>query len=100
MTDTPAMRRRGWLLAALVLLALGLFSVPLLAQTSGAPAGSAAPTATATPDLKWQQVFAAPTGVHWYTLFFPTREVGYASGGSDWNGPNDGRVIEDKRKLS
>ncbi len=92
MTDTPAVRRRSWLLAALVILALGLFTVPLVAQTSGAP-GAPTPTATAIPDPVWKQVFAAPTGVHWYTLYFPTREVGYASGGSDWNGPNDGRVI-------
>lgn len=92
MSDTPAMRRRGWFLAALILLALGLFTVPLLAQTPGAP-GAVVPTATLVPDPVWKQVFAAPTGVYWYTLYFPTHEVGYASGGSDWNGPNDGRVI-------
>ncbi len=92
MTDTPAMRRRGWFLTALVVLALGLFTVPLLAQTSGAP-GAAVSAATPIPDPVWKQVFTAPTGVHWYTLYFPTREVGYASGGSDWNGPNNGRVI-------
>lgn len=35
-------------------------------------------------NLTWTQVLSAP-GVFWYTLDFPTPNVGYAVGGPDWN---------------
>ena len=65
-------------MAAGLLLVAGLIaasSVLVLATPSPAPR---------TPELNWQQVHNNP-GVYWYTVDFPTSQVGYAVGGPDWN---------------
>ena len=41
------------------------------------------------PTLSWTQVHNAP-GVFWYSIAFPTPQVGYALGGPDWNSATGG----------
>jgi hypothetical protein len=70
--------------------ALALLAIPaagVWGMAVHAPAGAAdAPAA----DLQWELVHSAP-GVYWYNINFPTRQVGYAAGGPDWNNSQNGR---------
>lgn len=73
-------------LALLLLLALaGGWLLTGAPQVAGpAMAGQPAAPLQDTDALTWQQVHNSP-GVFWYTLDFPTANVGYAIGGPSWN---------------
>lgn len=73
----PIIRRLRTSLGLLLVVALAAASGGLLEATPSA----AQPEA---PTLTWNQVYSAP-GVFWYTVDFPTPNVGYALGGPDWN---------------
>ena len=60
---------------------------PDITQSSAGPVAAAGPAA-----LTWELVSNSP-GVYWYTIVFPTRDVGYVVGGPDWNGPDNGAGI-------
>ena len=64
------------LILALVIPAVGVFAAGS-ARVSAAPAAS-------TP-LTWTQVHQLPEGQHYYGIYFPTKDVGYAVSGPDWN---------------
>ena len=66
-------------LAVGVLIILGL-----IAGSSALVMATPAPAALIPTDLTWQQVHNSP-GVFWYTVDFPTDQIGYAIGGPDWN---------------
>ena len=72
-----------WLLPLILVAVLVLPASAALLPSSNSPERLAAP-AFQTGDLIWTQVKDSP-GVHWYTLDFPTPDVGYAIGGPDWN---------------
>lgn len=75
----PGSRRR-WLLPLFLIVALAApLSLLAAPETSLSAAGPQATT-----ELTWQQVHVSE-GVYWYTLAFPTDQVGYATGGPDWN---------------
>lgn len=77
--------RKRWLWP---LLAVAALIAPLsLLATPHTP--SLASGLAQTTELTWTEVHSSP-GVYWYTLSFPTNQVGYVSGGQDWN-VNDGR---------
>jgi photosystem II stability/assembly factor-like uncharacterized protein len=82
----PLLRRARWLLPVVVIAALLTALLPLIS----APASQAAPDRQGGANLTWTNVLNQP-GVFWYTVFFPSSQVGYASGGPDWgvteNGP-------------
>ncbi len=82
----PLLRRARWLLPLVVIAALLVALLPLMS----APASQAAPDRQGSAPLTWTNVLNRP-GVFWYTVFFPSSQVGYASGGPDWgiteNGP-------------
>lgn len=66
-------------------LALGLIAiVALLAASSSLFVATPTAAQPEAPTLNWTQVHSAP-GVFWYTVDFPTPNVGYALGGPDWN---------------
>ncbi|MER2599133.1 MAG: SpaA isopeptide-forming pilin-related protein [Caldilineales bacterium] len=69
-----------------------LVIVTLVASSSFLLSGKFSRVSEAAPmqqsTLTWTQVHNAP-GVFWYTMDFPTANVGYAIGGPDWN-VNDG----------
>lgn len=61
-----------------------LLTVALLAAGSVLTAATPSLAQPEAPALTWTQVHSAP-GVFWYTVDFPTPNVGYALGGPDWN---------------
>jgi hypothetical protein len=76
-----------WLLPLALIIALAapastLLPAALRSTSEAAPAQQAS-------NLTWTQVHNAP-GVFWYTVDFPTPNVGYALGGPDWNSANGG----------
>jgi len=75
---------RGLVRWALALGLLALVAIPTLAavSTSGQPTSADAATA-----LSWTKVHSAPA-VHWNTLYFVDRNMGYAVGGEDWDAPS------------
>lgn len=75
-----AAKRRRWLWLALVIMALAMpLSLLAAPDTASLAAGSLQTT-----ELTWTEVHSSP-GVSWYTLSFPTSQVGYVTGGQDWN---------------
>ena len=87
MPSRSSLVRSGrWLLALLLIITI---TVPLsLVATEPADATVAARSANLAPagtaGLNWKLVHDSP-GISWYTLLFPSRQVGYAVGGNDWN---------------
>ena len=79
MTHPTTKRATGGRLAIGLLLVLGL-----IAGSSALVLATPAPAALNPSDLTWQEVHSSP-GVYWYTVDFPTNQVGYAIGGPDWN---------------
>lgn len=79
MTHLPTKRATGRRLAIGLLLILGL-----IAGSSALVLATPAPAVLNPADLTWQEVHSSP-GVYWYTVDFPTSQVGYAIGGPDWN---------------
>jgi photosystem II stability/assembly factor-like uncharacterized protein len=80
-------RKGRVLLAVFLVLALAIPAIGVFA--SGAERGAAAPAAP-TP-LSWTQVHQLPAGQFYYGIYFPTKDVGYAVSGPDWNNANNGR---------
>ncbi len=76
----PAAGHKRWLWPLLVILALAM-PLGLLATPNTATLASGLAQTT---ELTWTEVHSSP-GVYWYTLSFPTNQVGYVSGGQDWN---------------
>jgi photosystem II stability/assembly factor-like uncharacterized protein len=81
------LRRARWLLPVVVIVALLTALLPLIA----APTSQAAPDRQGGVNLTWTNVLNRP-GVFWYTVFFPSNQVGYASGGPDWNVTESGPI--------
>ena len=78
-----------WLMLALLALALAVPSVSLLAGPSPTAVDAAAPAAPEAPQaLPWTLV--GLTGAPLYAMYFPTRSVGYAVSGPDWNNGSNG----------
>jgi photosystem II stability/assembly factor-like uncharacterized protein len=85
MTQDPR-QKSGLRLALGLLVVLGLVAVPS-ALAVGTPAAQ-----PAAPDITWTAVENSP-GVYWYTVDFPTPDIGYAVGGPDWNVNNGIGVV-------
>lgn len=69
---------------------LAVIAIAALPMAGLAMAQPAAPKAAAAPqNLQWQMVHNRP-GTYWYTLSFPSRNVGYVAGGPDADA-NEGR---------
>jgi photosystem II stability/assembly factor-like uncharacterized protein len=81
------LRRARWLLPVVVIAALLTALLPLIA----APATQAAPDRQGGVNLTWTNVLNRPD-VFWYTVFFPSSQVGYALGGPDWNVTETGPI--------
>lgn len=79
-------RKGRGLFAVLLVLVLTVPAVGVLAAGNGGNA-AAAPDASA---LIWTQVHQAPAGQYFYGIYFPTKDVGYAVSGPDWNNADNG----------
>ena len=84
-------RNAAWI-AAVSLIALIVLSTALIRPTAAAKPGGLQANAPADNVISngWERVFAAPeieAGVpfHFYAMTWPTRDVGFAVGGADWN---------------
>lgn len=85
------LQRARWLLPVVVVVGLLIALLPLMST----PISQAAPNAQGGATLTWTKVLDQP-GVFWYSVFFPTDQVGYASGGPDWNVTENGPVTVGK----
>lgn len=85
------LRRVRWLLPAIAVLAVAIALLALMST----PASQAAPDRQGGANLTWTNVLNRP-GVFWYTLYFPSPNVGYASGGPDWNVTENGPITVGK----
>jgi hypothetical protein len=74
-------RKGRVLLAVFLILALAIPAIGVFA--SGAERGAAAPAAPK--PLSWTEVHQLPAGQFYYGIYFPTKDVGYAVSGPDWN---------------
>jgi photosystem II stability/assembly factor-like uncharacterized protein len=81
------LRRMRWLLPVVAIAAILVVLLPLMS----APASQAAPDRQGGANLTWTNVLTDPD-VFWYTVFFPSSQVGYALGGPDWNVTEDGPI--------
>ncbi|HSN78075.1 MAG TPA: hypothetical protein VL334_23625 [Anaerolineae bacterium] len=81
------LRRARWLLPVIVIVGLLIALLPLIST----PTSQAAPSAQGGPNLTWTNVLSRPD-VFLYTVFFPSSQVGYVSGGPDWNVTEDGPI--------
>lgn len=78
-------RQTRWgLLTACLLLAALLLTVALPAAARPVPRSSASPAQQPSNGFVWQAVHQNPD-LSWYTVVFPSRNVGYVAGGPDWN---------------
>ncbi len=75
--------------AVLIIAALAIPAVGVFASNGAGPVASPAAPAAAG-DLTWTLVHQAPAGVYYYTIYFPTPDVGYVTGGPDWNNTSNG----------
>ncbi len=73
--------RRQWLLSLSLIVGLLVTGVAVAAPDTTSLAASG-PQALS--DLQWTEVHSAP-GVHWNTIYFVDRNVGYAVGGRTWD---------------
>jgi photosystem II stability/assembly factor-like uncharacterized protein len=80
-------RKGRGILAVLLILVLVVPAVGVLAAGNGGSQAVAAPAAS---PLTWTQVHQAPAGQYFYSIFFPTKDVGYAVSGPDWNNAQNG----------
>lgn len=83
MHNHPITQHARWLLPLLLVISLAIPAGNALLPASLRSVSEAAP-AQQTSSLSWEMVKDAP-GVFWYTVDFPTPNVGYAIGGADWN---------------
>jgi len=74
------LRRARWLLPVVLVAGLLIALLPLIS----APASQAATDRQGGPNLTWSNPLNLPN-VFWYTVFFPSSQIGYASGGPNWN---------------
>ena len=72
-----------WLLPVLLIAILAVPVSAAIGNNSPRTAPAAVPHAQGS-DLIWTQVVNQP-GIFWYSVYFPTPNVGYAVGGPDWN---------------
>jgi photosystem II stability/assembly factor-like uncharacterized protein len=80
-------RKGRGILAVFLVLALAIPALGAMAAGSGTGLPAAAPDAT---PLTWTMVHQLPKGQFYYGIYFPTKDVGYAVAGPDWN-VNDGK---------
>lgn len=79
-------RKGRVLLAVFLVLALAIPAVGVFAS-SGSRVVAAAPDAEG---LTWTLVHQLPAGQFYYGITFPTKDVGYAVSGPDWNNSSNG----------
>jgi photosystem II stability/assembly factor-like uncharacterized protein len=84
-------RKGRALLAVFIVLALVIPGAGALAtQVQAATGAGRAAGAPATGNLTWKLVNQLPAGQYYYGIYFPTKEVGYAVSGPDWNNGSNG----------
>ncbi|MEA3335495.1 MAG: SpaA isopeptide-forming pilin-related protein [Chloroflexota bacterium] len=80
----PLARHAPLLIALLLVVALAVpVSAGFQASNSSPDAVQVAPAHQENDDLEWEVVHDTP-GIYYYSIFFPTDQVGYALGGPSW----------------
>lgn len=84
--STPRRPHRLFIRAMITVLVIVMVTMPAYAGFVGqsVPAQPAAAPFLAPINLEWELVSDTP-GMSWYTIEFPTDQIGYAVGGPDWN---------------